>query len=493
MPSKNKLIKQGIKYTDSLFDEISKRLEKGVKASDTLEAFLEKTAGYTSGNPLVESGYYDKMMKLILQETNNHKFSRPAQKELVRLTIENRVGELIVDVGEDIRDNVRDIVRDGYNSNLSQDEIATNISEKVSSIKGKRAKAIARTEIARTATVSDYIINKERGATHFYVECRNTACPVCKEAWHKHWSKANDDSFKPKDQSAGGKGWIGDRTYSMKDTTMLPPIHVNCRCVPYFISEDEIEDGMTVVKTESEPTPTTTTSVEERPTNSMFKGKYTEHIEDSDFTEGKVIVRKYENGLELAVNENSNFTHEEIIAHIESLPEPIKNLENIGRINFTNSISLESDGDYVSGRGINVYDGDLSDVTALNTLTHELAHAFDHSKGNDETFYGLSDKKVYEKIFKADNDPTVYINPSTGEERTFDSFVTGYAQYGFNKTGKFTEDFAESTRLYLNPATHDKFVKDFPNRAKYLESLYGKPKFDKNSPLYKALKKEGKI
>ena len=63
---------------------------------------MEKTAGYTSGNPLVESGYYDKMMKLILQETNNHKFSRPAQKELVRLTIENRVGDLIVDVGEDV-------------------------------------------------------------------------------------------------------------------------------------------------------------------------------------------------------------------------------------------------------------------------------------------------------------------------------------------------------------------------------------------------------
>ena len=71
---------------------------------------------------------------------------------------------------------------------MSQDEIAANISERVSAIKGKRAKAIARTEIARTATISDYIINKERGATHFYVECRNTACPVCKEAWHKYWS-----------------------------------------------------------------------------------------------------------------------------------------------------------------------------------------------------------------------------------------------------------------------------------------------------------------
>lgn len=266
MPSKDKLIKQGIRYTDKLFDEISKRLEKGVRASDTLEAFLEKTAGYTSGNPLVESGYYDKMMKLILQETNNHKFSRPAQKELVRLTIENRVGDLITDVGEDVRDSVREVVKDGYNNNLSQDEIATNISNKVSAIKGKRAKAIARTEIARTATISDYIINKERGATHFYVECRNTACPICKEAWHKHWSKANDESFKPKDQSAGGKGWIGDRTYSMQDTAMLPPIHPNCRCVPYFISEDDVTGEVEPV-IGRRPTTTTTETVEESTVN----------------------------------------------------------------------------------------------------------------------------------------------------------------------------------------------------------------------------------
>ena len=256
MPSQNKLIKQGLKYTDSLFDEIIQRLSQGVKSSDTLEAFLEKTKDYTSSNPLQVSGYKDRLLKIILQETNSHKFSRPAQKELVRITIENQVGELIDNVGEDIKDSVRDIVKDGYNNRLSQDEIAENISSKVTGIKNRRARAIARTEIARAATVSDYIINKEMGATHFYVECRNTACPVCKEAWHKHWSKSNDESFNPHETSAGGKGWIGDKVYSMSDTMMLPPVHPNCRCVPYFISEDDLPDGVTVEK----PIPKQTTS-----------------------------------------------------------------------------------------------------------------------------------------------------------------------------------------------------------------------------------------
>lgn len=251
MPSQDKLIKQGIRYTDSLFNEISKRIEQGVLSTDTLEAFLDKyhKAYPDNGNPLVTLGYDKEMIRLILSETNNHKFTRPAQKELVRVTIENRVGENIIDVGDEIRDSVRDIVKDGYNNRLSQDEIAENISGKVSSIKNRRARAIARTEIARAATVSDYIINKEMGATHFYVECRNTACPVCKEAWHNKWTPENDSSFSPSDTSAGGKGWIGDKTYSMNDTKMLPPLHPNCRCVPYFIN-----DGSTPEPTAREPT-----------------------------------------------------------------------------------------------------------------------------------------------------------------------------------------------------------------------------------------------
>lgn len=256
LTSQDKLIKAGIKYTDALFAEISKRLEKGVKASDSLEAFLDKyhKAFPEKGNPLISLGYDKRMLDLILSETNNHRFSRPAQKELVRVTVEEKVGELIVDVGEDIKDSVRDIVRDGYNRNLSQDEIASNISARVSAIKGKRARAIARTEIARTATVSDYVINRERGANGWYVECRNTACPVCKDRWHKSWTPESDESFKPSDTSAGGKGWIGDRIFSMNDTSMLPPVHPSCRCVVYYTSEEPNVSKEPITQTTSSTT-----------------------------------------------------------------------------------------------------------------------------------------------------------------------------------------------------------------------------------------------
>ena len=254
--NQDKLIKQGIKYTDKLFDEINKRLEQGITSSDTLESFLDKyhKAFPDKDNPLLTLGYDKRMIELILQETNNHRFSRPAQKELVRVTIENQVGELIQNVGDDITNNVRDIVKDGYNNNLSQDQIAAKITSKVDGIKGRRARAIARTEIARTATISDYVINKEMGATHFYVECRNTACPVCKEHWIKNWNPKTDNA--PSETTAGGKGWVGDKTYSIDDTSMLPPVHPNCRCVAYFVNEKgETPTLKPEPKTSPEPTP----------------------------------------------------------------------------------------------------------------------------------------------------------------------------------------------------------------------------------------------
>ena len=221
MPSQDKLIKQGILLTDNLFDEIAKRLSRGVKASDTLEAFLNQTKEYTTNNPLVLNGYKDKMLELILQETNNHKFSRPAQRELTRATIEKRVGDRIVDVGEDIVQSVRDIVKWGYNNNKSQDEIADEITHRVEVIKNTRARTIARTEIARTATASDYVINRERGATHYTVGCRNTCCDKCAMEYHGVTNETPD---------TGSREFLKGNPveFDIKDVEHLPPLHPNC-------------------------------------------------------------------------------------------------------------------------------------------------------------------------------------------------------------------------------------------------------------------------
>lgn len=217
MPSQNKLIRQGIRYTDALFKELDNRLRQGVREADTLEEFLDQTREYTTNNPLVTTGYNATMTRLILAETHNHKFTRPAQKELTRLTIENYVGDLITNVGEDIKTGVRDIVTEGYNKGLSQEEIADNISRQIETIQNTRARTIARTEIARTATVSDYIINKERGATHFTVNSRDSCCEICEEEYD-----------------------FGNIEFDIdEDIDKLPPLHPNCRCYANFYKKQE--------------------------------------------------------------------------------------------------------------------------------------------------------------------------------------------------------------------------------------------------------------
>jgi len=218
MVSRSKLIKQGIQYTDALFDELIRRLEQGVLDNDTLEAFLEATKEYTTNNPLESTGYKETMLRLILAETNNHKFSRPSQRELTRVTIEEYVGTLISNVGEDVKKTVRDIVMEEYNNpeGSNPQKMAKRITEEVTGIKNKRARTIARTEINRTATISDYIISKERGATHYTVTCRSTRCPICKEMYCK-----NNETG-------------GDIEYPIDDTSMLPPVHPNCRCSANF-------------------------------------------------------------------------------------------------------------------------------------------------------------------------------------------------------------------------------------------------------------------
>jgi len=243
MPSQSKLIKKGLQYTDKLFDEIIRQLSNGVRSSDTLEEFLAKTSEYTSNNPLQSTGYDNTMLNLILAETNNHRFSRPAQRELTRVVIRERVGALIQDVGEDIKNSVKGIVTEEYNNPKGSNpmKMAKRISSEVDGIKNKRAKTIARTEIARTSTISEYVIAKEEGATHFNVTCRSTRCSLCKEKFCK--------------SSVTG----GDVEYGMDEVDMLPPLHPNCRCVANFYKKEGTEP------TDETPTTTTTTETIEEP------------------------------------------------------------------------------------------------------------------------------------------------------------------------------------------------------------------------------------
>ena len=194
-------------------------------------------------------------------------------------------------------------------------------------------------------------------------------------------------------------------------------------------------------------------------------------------------------------------TVDEIKTHMNSLPSQLR---NGAKIRMSNIMDLEKAGVYnVDTHEIELFNNGTRVVnlsehnigfkgmkkeTILDTLTHEAGHSYDLKNYDIFTNKGnIASKDVWGKIVKADAKLYKYKDPVSGRMRTPKKFTTGYASESWYKasrsgnydvkTRQYCEDFAESTKLYLNPTTHNKFVKDFPNRAKFLEEHYGKPKF----------------
>lgn len=254
MVDEDKLIKQGIRLTDAWFKKFKKQIEHDLSLCKTYEEFLERTKDYTTANILINSGYSAEMEALITQILNNHRFQRASQRELIEQTINNNVGLLIQDVGEDIKETVRTVVKNGYDEGLHPTEMARNIHHEIDSINNRRARTIARTEVKRTDTVANYIRHKDEGAKGFTVQCRPDCCPLCAEDYGgkdpveqkarldwinrvKRENKGKPKSEQIDDPLLHGKGETigGNIEFTMDQTDMLPPRHPNCRCTVRYV------------------------------------------------------------------------------------------------------------------------------------------------------------------------------------------------------------------------------------------------------------------
>lgn len=221
----DKLIHNGIKYTDRLFRTILKRIEPHVYDSETFEEFLEKTAPYTIENPMLTLGAIEHASNSVLLSVTGNKYSYEANRKLTEQAIQDTTAQLVTNVGEDIKQTIRDTIKEGFRENKLRQDIMKDLTQNVDAINNKRAKVIYRTEIKRAQTISNYISAKERGANAFYCNC-NDPCEIC------------DDQY-----NGGGPGSM---IYSMNDDIdMLPPspVHPNCRCSAVFIKDDDIKSN----------------------------------------------------------------------------------------------------------------------------------------------------------------------------------------------------------------------------------------------------------
>ena len=204
MAKEDKLIRNGIKYTDKLFKTILKRIEPHVYDSETYEEFLERTAPFTIDNPLVTLGAVEHATDSVLLSVADKKFSYEANRKLTEQAIQDTTAHMVTNVGEDVKQTIRDTIQAGFKENKLRQDIMKDLTQNVEAINNTRAKVIYRTEIKRAQTISNYISAKERGANSFYCNC-NDPCEICDEQY-----------------DGGGSDSI---IYSMDDIDMLPPVH----------------------------------------------------------------------------------------------------------------------------------------------------------------------------------------------------------------------------------------------------------------------------
>ena len=223
MVKDDKLIRNGIRYTDRLFQTILKRIEPHVYDSETYEEFLEKTAPYTIENPMLTLGAVEHATDSVLLSIADKKFSYEANRKLTEQAIQDTTSQLVTNVGEDVKQTIRDTMQAGFKENKLRQDIMKDLTQNVEAINNKRAKVIYRTEIKRAQTISNYISAKERGANSFYCNC-NDPCPICDEQYDN-----------------------GEVIFDMdKDISELPPVHPNCRCSAVFIKSEDNDEGVDV-------------------------------------------------------------------------------------------------------------------------------------------------------------------------------------------------------------------------------------------------------
>lgn len=218
MVSTDKLIKVGVKYTDKYFEDLKRIYTRAYNNNESLEKFLNETNDYSIGNPLEANDFKENLTNIIASSTNDIRFSRPAQKALMNTIIKQTTGELIVDVGNEVKQSVKDIVAKGYNTRtLSRKNVADEITSTLDGINKKRARVIARTEIKRAQTTSNYMVAKERGANAYKYKCGAEPCDICKKD-------------------------CGE-TFPIDDLSHLPPRHPNCMCSVTFFKDPNMPDA----------------------------------------------------------------------------------------------------------------------------------------------------------------------------------------------------------------------------------------------------------
>ena len=219
----DRLLDQYDRWNKEQFKRIYLLWEQKYSRSKSLEEFL----AYLAENDIFDVEEYSAKINAIIDvDLLQLSFNRKAQEDLTKNIIHNNTFDLVKNVNDDFKEHLRTQAAEAFENGVSPQEFGEMI-QAPPLIKGKdgakrsmsaeaRNRMIARTEAKRALNVSNYLINKERGATHWYAIgfTDDVTCTKCIETY----------------------GTPGDyKYYSIDDTSNLPPLHPNCRHTAVFI------------------------------------------------------------------------------------------------------------------------------------------------------------------------------------------------------------------------------------------------------------------
>ena len=383
---------------------------------------------------------------------------------------------------------INQIITDGYRSGKGINDVANSLTQRFDQLTSWESKRIARTEIHNSHNVAVMDTYQELGVEYtMWIAAED-------ERTRDSHLEINGEIIPIGSEYSNGLKYPGDTDGDIEEW-------INCRCsnapfvIPYGFMAPSFspfrEDDLVKVETKD---PQQIIDEMNKPTEEEnWVNKYSVE-ENSTFN-----TYTLENGTQITVDHETNLTFEMLQDHLNNLPSDAKlSSENLAKIEIKATNNKLANGQFnIKTRTLTIYDNNQTVGKKLDTFNHELTHAKD---GANSKYLKLSSIEEYEKIVQEDNKLYKYIAPN-GKERIPYKPPTDYAGRSYVKYNKnyktklktwkkgsqnpalkphnecYAEDFAESGMLYLNESTHAQFVKDFPNRAKYLEGIYGKPKF----------------
>ena len=161
--NKNKKFKFNNRANQRLLKQINRDSDKYI--NEALKAYKSSLDYHVFLNKFNQLLIPDELRDKILKFVAGHivTFDDKVQQFMMKEAIDKTVGTLITNVNEDAQSRVREIIKSSFETRTPVREVEKQIMDGLKIYKS-RAYMINRTESMRAHNVSDYLVNKERGA-----------------------------------------------------------------------------------------------------------------------------------------------------------------------------------------------------------------------------------------------------------------------------------------------------------------------------------------